>query len=676
MAHRPSRPPCARFLCWGTRLLILGLLAAAIGCGREEEIKAPRPNEAAARTVERTDAGEPLPTGDVVQLKVKADDIQLERDANGDVKKMRVSGGVSGPTEKPEGAGKFLQDVQKKLKNRIHGHAANSLGGQGGMFGFIGGRGEPAQPGVAGGQNVRQLFQGGGGVQGFGGGNFGQFGFQGGRQAGGALFAPTAPPDGQNPDMSGERYQHFQDNPYKAVRGEDALSTISTAVDTAAYANARARINEGQLPAKDAVRIADFLNYFPFDYPTPKNADPVAFKLELTPCSWQPKHHLLRVGLKAKTIDKDLLPARNLVFLIDTSGSMQAPNRLPLVQESLKLLVEQLTGRDRVSIVTYAGTAGLLLPPTPGQQKERIIQEILALSAEGSTNGEGGIKVAYEQAEKTFLKDGLNRVILATDGDFNVGVSDDAQLVRLIEEKRKTGVYLTVLGYGMGNLQDAKLEQLAHHGNGHYAYIDSLDEARKVFVEQGGALVTVAKDVKLQVEFNPAKVAGYRLIGYENRLLRSDDFRDDAKDAGDMGSGHTCTALYEVIPSGEKVPTAELEPLKYQTKTELTEAAKSGEWLTVRMRYKHPETDKASEVSAVVEPDGLAKEPSADFRFAAAVAAFGMVLRESEYRGTADLTKVIEWARPVVGEDKGGHRAEFVRLVEKAREVRTKVPTE
>jgi Ca-activated chloride channel family protein len=263
-------------------------------------------------------------------------------------------------------------------------------------------------------------------------------------------------------------------------------------------------------------------------------------------------------------------------------------------------------------------------------------------------------------------------VILATDGDFNVGVSDDAQLVRLIEEKRKTGVYLTVLGFGMGNLQDAKLEQLAHHGNGHYAYIDSLDEARKVFVEQGGALVTVAKDVKLQVEFNPAKVSAYRLIGYENRVLTAEDFRNDAKDAGDMGSGHTCTALYEIVPAGEKAPTGEVEPLKYQTRTELTDAARTGEWLTVRMRYKHPETDSASEVSSVLAATGMAKEASADLRMAAAAAAFGMVLRDSEYRGDADFDKVVGWAKPAVGADPGGHRAEFVRLVEKAKGVAEK----
>jgi Ca-activated chloride channel family protein len=529
---------------------------------------------------------------------------------------------------------------------------------------------------------VGQLFQGGQGGQGFGGGigglggGLGGFGGGfGGNPNGPALFDPTQPP-GFNPDMSGEQYQRFEDNPFKFVKGDDALSTISTAVDTASYSNVRARINEGALPTKDAVRIADFINYFPYEYAAPKDADPVAFSLEMAPCPWQPKHHLLRIGLKSKVIDKEQMPARNLVFLVDTSGSMDAPNRLPLVIESLRLFVEQLTDRDRVSIVTYAGDAGLRLSPTPGDKKDVILEVIHGLSAGGATNGEGGIKVAYEQAEMTFLKDGINRVILATDGDFNVGVSDTAELTRLIEAKRKTGVYLTVLGYGMGNLHDETLEQLAHHGNGHYAYIDSLDEARKVFVEQGGALVTVAKDVKLQVEFNPAKVAGYRLIGYENRILRHEDFRNDAKDAGDMGSGHTCTALYEIVPVGEKVTAGEVEPLKYQTKPQLTDAAKSGEWLTVRMRYKHPETDKASEVSSVLRADGFAKEASESFRFASAVAAFGMILRDSEYRGSADYEKVLEWAKPAIGADKGGHRAEFVRLVEKAMGIAGKLKNE
>lgn len=617
MAIQPSRPSCAPAR-WGTWLVVLGLVGVLIGCGRNPE------PPAVAEAVPTTTADKNLTNEDV----------------------------GSGPD--------LASATTADREERLDGKAPAARAYYDPTFAVPGMRGRS-------GATKERLLRAGGGAR------ASELRLKqraAGQLADGVAFVQGE--DGPNPDMSAEQYQHFEDNPFKAVRNADALSTISTAVDTASYSNVRARINEGKLPVKDAVRVADFVNYFPYDYAGPKNADPVAFKLELAPCPWQPKHHLLRIGLKAKVIDKDKMPARNLVFLIDTSGSMQAANRLPLVQESLKLLTEQLTGRDRVSIVTYAGTAGLLLPPTPGDQKERIIQEVLNLSAGGSTNGEGGLRAAYDQAEKSFLKDGINRVILATDGDFNVGVSNDAELVRLIEEKRKTGVYLTVLGYGMGNLQDTKLEQLAHHGNGYYAYIDSLDEAKKLFVEQGGALVTVAKDVKLQVELNPARVAAYRLIGYENRILRNEDFRNDAKDAGDMGSGHTCTALYEIVPAGEKAATGEVEPLKYQTKTELTDAAKSGEWLTVRMRYKHPETDRASEVSSVLPADGLAKESSGDLRFAAAAAAFGMVLRDSEYRGDADYGKVIEWARPAVGADPGGHRAEFVRLVEKAKAVAEK----
>ena len=499
----------------------------------------------------------------------------------------------------------------------------------------------------------------------------------GGKPAGLAAPRPVGIIEGDaaeydGPDASAESYQHLEDNAYKTVKA-DPLATLSAAVDTAAYSNARARLTEGALPPKDMVRIADFLNYFPYDYAAPADGKPVAFKLEMAACPWHDKHQLLKIGLKSKVIEKDKLPARNLVFLIDTSGSMNSPNRLPLVIESMKLLVEQLTDRDRVSIVTYAGAAGLRLPPTPGNQKEKINAEITALQSGGSTNGEGGIKMAYDQAEKTFLKDGINRVILATDGDFNVGVSDNAQLIRMIEDKRKTGVYLTILGYGMGNLHDDRLEQLAHHGNGHYAYIDSLDEAKKLFVEQGAALVTVAKDVKLQVEFNPAKVAGYRLIGYENRILKTEDFRNDAKDAGDMGCGHTGTMLFEIVPVGEKVPSSDVEPLKYQTTPQLTDVAKGGEWLTARMRYKDPETDKASEVAAAFDGKDIAKEPGKDFKFAAAVAAYGMLLRDSEYSGTADLEKVLTWAKGSVGDDKGGHRAEFTRLVEKTKAVVTKM---
>jgi len=643
MATRPPRPsvsPTAPAVRWGTRLVFLALFGILLGCGKSND--------------------PPAVVETVPPEEVKVGSGAAPTDRN-----------VVAPDNPNEAAG--LPDGQRVALGLAEGkaHAHVSYAGLAGRSGSSkdsllrdgGGNGEA-------GKFTRQLSY-----------KFGKKIARGvGPQAEGGqngYFDAAIPPDGaarkrladaEAPDQSAERYEHFQDNPFVAVKDE-ALSTFSAAVDTAAYANARARIKEGQKPNKDSVRVADFVNYFPYDYATPKNGDPVAFHVEMAPCPWAEKHHLLRIGLKAKTIDKDQMPARNLVFLVDTSGSMSAANRLPLVQESLKLLVEtQLTDKDWVSIVSYAGAAGLRLPPTSGDKKETIVRAIMELSSGGSTNGEGGIRMAYDQAEQSFLKEGVNRVILATDGDFNVGVSDPAALVRMIEEKRKTGVYLTVLGFGMGNLQDATLEKLAHHGNGHYAYIDNMDEAKKVFVEQGAALVTVAKDVKLQVEFNPAKVAGYRLIGYENRLLSAADFRNDAKDAGDMGSGHTCTALYEVVPAGEKVDVADVEPLKYQTSRALTDAGKAGEWATVRMRYKHPDSNQASEVSSVLPATGLAKEPSADFRFVSAVAAFGMLLRDSEYRGTADYAKVIEWAKPVVGKDAGGHRAEFVRLAEQVKE--------
>ena len=463
-------------------------------------------------------------------------------------------------------------------------------------------------------------------------------------------------------ESSTENYQPIFDNPYMMVKN-DPLSTLSSSVDTASYSNVRGRLNAGQLPPKDAVRIADMLNYFNYDYVGPKNDEPVAFSLEIAPCPWQPKHQLLRIGLKAKTIDKEKMPPRNLTFLIDTSGSMNAPNRLPLVKQSLRLLVEQLTDKDMVSIVTYAGNAGVAMTPTPGSKKDDILKMIESFNAQGSTNGAGGLTAAYEQAKSSFIKGGVNRVILATDGDFNVGISSDAELVRFIEQQRETGIYLTVLGYGMGNLKDSKLEQLAHHGNGHYAYIDSQDEAKKVFVDQGGSLATVAKDVKLQVEFNPTKVSAYRLIGYENRILRNEDFRNDAKDAGDMGSGHQCTALYEVVPVGEKVTVPPVEPLKYQTAPTLTDKAKSGEFLTVRMRYKHPETNKASEVEAALSAEALGKKVSNDFEFAACVASFGMLLRDSEYRGVATFASTLETAEGLLRDKKDSLREEFVRLV-------------
>ncbi|WP_143393720.1 vWA domain-containing protein [Fimbriiglobus ruber] len=342
-----------------------------------------------------------------------------------------------------------------------------------------------------------------------------------------------------------EQYEHFVDNEFQAV-AQHPLSTFSADVNTASYSNVRRFLDQGKLPPKDAVHLAEFINYFPYSYPPPSGDDPVSFTLDLAPCPWQPKHHLARIGVRAKEIPAAAMPPRNLVFLVDVSGSMAQDTRLPLVKKSLNLLIDQLTPRDYVSVVVYASDCGVRLGPTPGSMKQRIREVVNALEAGGSTNGGSGINLAYQQARANFIEGGANRVILCTDGDFNVGVTSEGELVELIERQRKGNVFLTVLGYGMGNVKNTTMEKLANHGNGHYAYIDSVSEAHKVFVEQGAALVTVAKDVKLQVEFNRQRVSAYRLIGYENRMLKHEDFKNDAKDAGDIGSGHTVTALYEI----------------------------------------------------------------------------------------------------------------------------------
>jgi Ca-activated chloride channel homolog len=446
-----------------------------------------------------------------------------------------------------------------------------------------------------------------------------------------------------------ETYAHIKENSFKDARTVP-LSTISIDVDTASYSNVRRFINQGQLPPKDAVRVEELVNYFPYNHAAPRGNDPVSLTTDLAVCPWNDRHLLARIALRARTIDKSRMPQRNLVFLVDTSGSMAGANRLPLLKQSLRLLVEEMNQNDRVALVAYAGSAGLVLPPTPGSDRERILGAFDRLKAGGSTAGGAGIRLAYQVAQKHFVSGGINRVILGTDGDFNVGISDTDELVRLIEEKRRSGVYLTILGFGMGNLKDNRLEQLAHHGNGHYAYIDSEAEARKVFVEQGGALVTVTKDVKLQVAFNPARVASYRLIGYENRVLQDRDFDNDRKDAGDMGSGHTVTALYELVPAGQ--------------------AEVGREWLTVKMRYKDPDSEQSQLLSRELKAEPVAFEAAAeDLRFAAAVASFGMVLRESEHRGNADLAAVRRIAAGSVSFDPGGHRADFVRLVDRARDL-------
>jgi Ca-activated chloride channel family protein len=475
-------------------------------------------------------------------------------------------------------------------------------------------------------------------------------------------------------DFNTEAYTHIVDNDFLSA-DRCPLSTFSIDVDTASYSNVRRfLLTEGRMPPPDAVRIEELINYFPYAYPEPKGEHPVSLTLDLAECPWSPKHFLVRIGLMAQRIDPSQMPPRSFVFLVDTSGSMEAANRLPLLQQSLRLLVDQLNERDRVAIVAYAGSAGLVLPSTAGDQKETIHRAIDRLRAGGSTNGGEGIGLAYRIAADSFIPGGLNRVILGTDGDFNVGVTSEGDLVRLIEEKRRSGVYLTVLGFGMGNLKDATIEKLAHHGNGHYAYIDSEREARKVFVEQGAALVTVAKDVKLQVEFNPRRVGAYRLIGYENRLLQAHEFNDDKKDAGDMGAGHTVTALYELIPPGQPLPGAKVDPLKYQQPAKPTRTADSDEWLTVKLRYKDPdaETSKLLSQPLTGAPVKLERMP-ADFRFASAVASFGMLLRHSPYRGNATYGRIRSLAADGVGIDRRGHRLDFLEVVETAGRLDTRM---
>jgi Ca-activated chloride channel family protein len=456
-------------------------------------------------------------------------------------------------------------------------------------------------------------------------------------------------------------FQNPQDNP---------LSTFSIDVDAASYSNVRRFINNGQLPPKDAVRIEEMINYFNYNLPAPTNNEPVAIHTELSAAPWNPQHRLLRIGLKARTVATDKLPASNLVFLIDVSGSMNQSNKLPLVQSSLKMLVDQLRPQDKVAIVVYAGAAGLVLPSTPGDQKTTIKDAIDRLSAGGSTAGGEGIKLAYKTAIQNFVKKGNNRIILATDGDFNVGASSDGDMETLIEQERKSGVFLSVLGYGMGNYKDSKMETLADKGNGNYAYIDNITEARKTLVSEfGGTLFTVAKDVKLQLEFNPAKVASYRLIGYENRLLNKEDFNNDQKDAGDIGAGHTVTALYEIIPAGvhDKF-THSVDPLKYQKAEKPATNFISNDMLTIKFRYKEP-TGSVSKLSQAVVLDKPLdfKNTSVDFRFATAVAEFGMLLRDSEFKQGSKYNEAIEMARASKGDDYEGYRAEFIKLAESAK---------
>jgi len=497
----------------------------------------------------------------------------------------------------------------------------------------------------------------------------------------GGLPTPAAPPpaapipfgglggrvDPRSPvrEFNTEAYDRIDDNPFRRV-SQDPLSTFSIDVDTASYANTRRFLNTGSLPPRDAVRIEELVNYFRFDYPRPANGQPFSVTTEIALCPWNPRHHLALVGLQARPLETDSEIARNLVFLLDVSGSMMPPDKLPLIKTAMRMLVDTLTERDRIAIVVYAGASGLVLPSTSGAHKEQIHQAIAALEAGGSTNGAAGITLAYQVAQDHFARGGINRVILATDGDFNVGVTNQGDLTRLIEEKRATGIFLSVLGVGTGNIKDSTMEKLADRGNGNYAYLDSLHEARKVLVKEAGAtLVTVAKDVKIQVEFNPQNVAAYRLIGYENRVLRNQDFNDDKKDAGDIGAGHTVTALYEIVPAGVEIETSSVDPLKYQRPTQTaTSAAGRDELMTVKLRYKAPDGDESRLITVPVK--NRTSDLSANVGFAAAVAEFGMVLRQSEHRGASTFQDAASLARRFRGADPDGYRAEFVRLVELA----------
>ncbi|HEY0464984.1 MAG TPA: VWA domain-containing protein [Polyangiaceae bacterium] len=465
-----------------------------------------------------------------------------------------------------------------------------------------------------------------------------------------------------------ENYAHVAENAFLNV-ADQPLSTFSIDVDTASYSNARRFLNDGSLPPKDAIRIEEWLNYFNYDYPEPIAKEPFSVTSEVSACPWNGAHRLLRLGLKSSQISQAETPARNLVFLLDVSGSMMPENKLPLLKRGLSLLAENLRPKDTISIVVYAGASGLALPATSGAERAHILDALGRLEAGGSTNGGDGIRLAYATARQHFVKGGINRVLLATDGDFNVGTSSEGELQRLIEDERKSGVFLTVLGFGDGNVKDSTMEMLADKGNGNYAYIDSIAEARKVLVrEAGSTLITVAKDVKLQVEFNPTQVASYKLIGYENRLLAKEDFNDDNKDAGEIGAGHAVTALYEVVPKGEKAAPPRVDPLKYQTAPTVAPAAASNELLTVNIRYKQPSSDTSSKFSRVVIDTGLPLEQtSADFRFSAAVAEAALVLRGAPDSPAASLEAARNLAQGALGSDVTGDRHEFISLLAKAR---------
>jgi Ca-activated chloride channel family protein len=486
-------------------------------------------------------------------------------------------------------------------------------------------------------------------------------------------------PSRDRQDFNTATYDKVEENPFLPA-ATNPLSTFSIDVDTASYSNVRRFINNGSLPPKDAVRVEEMINYFTYDYREPEGDKPFSIDLDATECPWDKSHRLLRIGLKGREVANEKRPPSNLVFLLDVSGSMLPAERLPLVKQAMRLLVDKLSEKDRVAIVVYAGGSGLALGSTSGNQKEKILRALEELKAGGSTNGADGIELAYKVAADNFINGGVNRVILATDGDFNIGVTNQGDLIRLIEEKAKSGVFLSVVGVGTDNLKDSTMQKLADKGNGNYAYLDSVDEARKVLVQQiNGTLMTIAKDVKIQVEFNPARVASYRLIGYEKRMLRKEDFNNEKIDAGEIGAGHTVTALYEIVPTGSGIPdpaasVPPVDPLKYQTPNPATVAStyldlknQSPEMVTVKLRHKKPDGETSELMERSFTDNGSKFANAApDLKFAAAVAGFGMLLRDSQYKGKGTMGAVIEWAQEGKGADAAGYRAGFIELARKA----------
>ena len=464
-----------------------------------------------------------------------------------------------------------------------------------------------------------------------------------------------------------EEYAAIEENIFHQPTNKP-FSTFSIDVDAASYSNVRRFLQQGQHPPKDAVRIEEMINYFTYDYPQPQDNHPFSVSTELSQAPWNPDHQLVHIGLQGENISMENLPPSNLVFLIDVSGSMRSPNKLGLLKSAFKLLTNQLRAVDKVSIVVYAGAAGVVLEPTSGNQKQTIVESLAQLQAGGSTAGGEGIKLAYQLARKHLVEGGNNRIILATDGDFNIGESSNAAMERLIEKEREHGIFLTVLGFGMGNYKDSKMEILADKGNGNYAYIDNILEAKKVLVNEfGGTLFTIAKDVKLQIEFNPEFVKAYRLIGYENRKLKDEDFNDDKKDAGELGSGHSVTALYEIIPANvaESPYLREVDKLKYQSNGSATVGEFSDEMMTVKLRYKQPNGEVSRLITKVMNHNPSDLEATTDnFRWSAAVASFGMLLRDSEFKGQANYSQVEQLARNSLGDDPNGYRAEFLKLLQ------------